>query len=213
MEESNHFQHKENEGTRSRASRSRPRPVQRRPQVPKTLPGEVSIKILCHASALSGLIGNSGAVISQLRRETGSKIHCENPSPGSDLGVIHVIGSGSRSKRIVLTAEIPSETIQGVVKREEWECDVSSAQDAMLKVYERLLVVKSQSEGVTTTLNDVSCSLQAKRSLIPALMGKGGSNITRMRIESGANIKILPLPFCTAGEDDEIVRVSYPNFR
>lgn len=111
-----------------------------------------------------------------------------------------------------MKAEIDSETVHGVVKREEWECDVSNAQDAMLKVFERLLIVKGQNEGVTTALNDVSCSMLAKKSQIGAVMGKGGVNITRMRTESGANIKILPSPFNAAGGVDEVVRVRNLNF-
>lgn len=61
----------------------------------KVPPGHVEFRLLCHQSVIGGVIGNNGAVVSQLRRETDTKIHCEKPVPGSDYGIVLVIGSRS----------------------------------------------------------------------------------------------------------------------
>uniref|UniRef100_A0A803PDY7 K Homology domain-containing protein n=1 Tax=Cannabis sativa TaxID=3483 RepID=A0A803PDY7_CANSA len=161
----------------TRSGRSRPR--RRSPEGFKVLPGQVALRLFCPQSMIGGLIGSSGAVVSQLRRETDTKIHCENSAPGSDERVVLVIGSRLPNKRIVLSTE---------------ECDVSSAQDAMLRVLERIWTLEVENEGVTisasASMRVVSCRLLAEKSQIGAVMGKGGTNITRMRKETSANIRI-----------------------
>ncbi|KAL2321791.1 hypothetical protein Fmac_026170 [Flemingia macrophylla] len=41
-------------------------------------PGHIAFHLVCHASTFSGLIGSSDSIVSQLRRDTGCKIHCED---------------------------------------------------------------------------------------------------------------------------------------
>ncbi|CAI8595510.1 unnamed protein product [Vicia faba] len=59
----------------------------------KVLPGQIAFRLVCHSSTVGGLIGSSGSIVSQLRRETGCKIHCEDAVDGTDDRVILVIGS------------------------------------------------------------------------------------------------------------------------
>ena len=181
---------KESEGRRQPWSRPR-----RSPQGFKVLPGQVSFRLFCHQSAIGGVIGNCGAIVSQLRRETETKIHCENPAPGSDHGVVLVIGSGSPEKRIVLSSVDGS-------KREE--CDVSSAQEAVLRVLERIWKLEAQNEGSAAASEMVWCRLLAEKSQIGAVMGKGGTNIVRMRKESSADIRIVPTRQTSDGFDEVI---------
>ncbi|PON97063.1 Polyribonucleotide nucleotidyltransferase [Trema orientale] len=188
---------KESEGRRPRgASWSRPRPRRRSPLGFKVLPGQVAFRLFCHQAAIGGVIGNCGAVVSQLRRETDTKIHCENPAPGSDHGVVLVIGSGSRERRIVLN------------ESEGEECEVSSAQEAVLRVLERIWKLEAQSEGAAAASGVVWCRLLGERSQIGALMGKGGTNIIRMRKESSADIRIVPARQSAPNGFDEVIQIA-----
>ncbi|XP_062100618.1 KH domain-containing protein HEN4 isoform X2 [Humulus lupulus] len=180
----------------------RPRPRRRSPQGFKVLPGQVALRLFCPQSMIGGVIGNSGAIVSQLRRETDTKIHCENPAPRSDQGIVLVIGSRLPDKRIVLS------TNTGVEASVREECDVSSAQDAMLRVLERIWTLEAENQGVTAaaaaSMRVVSCRLLAEKSQIGAVMGKGGANIIRMRKESSANIRIVSVRQEAAGFEEAI---------
>ncbi|XP_048335104.2 KH domain-containing protein HEN4 isoform X1 [Ziziphus jujuba] len=180
--------------TQSRDSRPRPRPRQP-PRVPKVLPGQVAFRILCHSSVIGGIIGNYGSIISQLRRETAAKIHCENPSPGSQYGVVLVVGSELVDRRIEFEPESGwSEAAM-----------VSGAQEAVVRVFEKIWNVEAQNE-LSNGSGEVWCRLVAHGSQIRAVMGKGGSNITRMRKESGAKIRIVAAPNSEV-LNDEVIQI------
>ncbi|KAK7852729.1 hypothetical protein CFP56_038284 [Quercus suber] len=69
-------------------NRNRPR----RPAT-KLSPGQVSFLVLIPDSPGRGIIGNDGAVVSHIQRETGTRIHFNVPAPGSDQRVVSVAGS------------------------------------------------------------------------------------------------------------------------
>ncbi|XP_021274914.1 KH domain-containing protein HEN4 isoform X5 [Herrania umbratica] len=160
------------------------------------LPGEVSFRIICHVSSIGGVIGNSGAVVSQLRRETSSRIHCEEPVRGSAHRVILIVGSGSVERRFSLS--------------EGEECDVSCAQEAMVRVFERVWVVEAQREwgnACDGEDEEAYCGVLADTTQIGAVVGRGGNNIVRMRTETGAKIRILPPPPC-GRKNDELIQIT-----
>ncbi|XVE86879.1 hypothetical protein DITRI_Ditri18aG0071100 [Diplodiscus trichospermus] len=160
------------------------------------LPGQVSFRIICHVSSIGGLIGNSGAVISQLRRETSSRIHCEESFRGSAHRVILIVGSGSIERRFSLG--------------EGEECDVSCAQEAMIRVFERMWEVEAEREwgnACDGEEEEAYCGLLADTTQIGAVVGKGGKTIVRMRTESGAKIRILPPPQC-GRKTDELIQIT-----
>ncbi|KAG7969701.1 hypothetical protein I3843_07G044800 [Carya illinoinensis] len=145
----------------------------------KLLPGQVSFRFLIHVSDVGRLLCNNGAVVSRIRRETSTRIHCEAVDPGSNLRVVLVVGFGPRDGR-----------------------DVSSAQEAVLRVFE------SVSEKVGDGGWDVACwKMLAHTSQVGAVMGRGGQNIRRVRTETGAQIRILPAPHWTA-EDDVLIQIT-----
>ncbi|GLT34034.1 hypothetical protein SLA2020_085800 [Shorea laevis] len=53
-------------------------------------PAEFSMKILCAAGKIGGVIGKGGVVVRQLQQETGASIHVEDASTESDERVIRV---------------------------------------------------------------------------------------------------------------------------
>ncbi|GLU13343.1 hypothetical protein SLE2022_299810 [Rubroshorea leprosula] len=170
---------------------------------PSSISSQVAFRIVCHASLVGGAIGSSGSVVEQLRRETSSRIHFEEGVHGSDHRVILIIGSGSVDRMIRLS--------------ESEECDVSCAQEAMIRVFERLWEVEAErdragagaSAGVACgrVEEEAYCGLLANTTQIGAVVGKGGKNITRMRQLSGAKIRIMTAPSC-AREDDELIQIT-----
>ncbi|GMN34025.1 hypothetical protein TIFTF001_004470 [Ficus carica] len=166
--------------------------------------GHVEIRLLCHQSVIGGVIGNNGAVVSQLRRETDTKIHCEKPVPGSDYRIVLVIGSRSRDRTIGIAGGQGDES----GKEEECGCEVSGAQGAMIKVLERIWMLEAQRDGVNgggAASRMVWCKLLAHGSQIRGVIGKGGTNIVRMRKQSGADIRILPE---YAAGRDEVIQIA-----
>ncbi|KAK8517412.1 hypothetical protein V6N13_127592 [Hibiscus sabdariffa] len=160
------------------------------------LPGQVSFRVICHASSIGGVIGSSGAVVSQLRRETNSRIHCEESVRGSDHRVILIVGSGSVDRRFSLG--------EGEV------CDVSCAQEAMIRVFERLWKLEAEREwgnACDGEEEEAYCGVLADTAQIGLVVGKGGKNIVRMRTESGAQIRILPAPPC-GRTTDQLIQIT-----
>lgn len=53
-------------------------------------PGDFTMKILCSAAKIGGVIGKGGFNVKQLQQETGAGIHVEDVAPESDERVIRV---------------------------------------------------------------------------------------------------------------------------
>ena len=87
--------------------------------------------------------------------------------------------------------------------------EVSSAQEAVLRVFERVWELEGE-KGVNANRvvnGEVMCKLLAHTSQIGAVVGKGGKNITTIRNNSGAKVRVCPPPHC-ATKDEELVQVS-----
>lgn len=54
------------------------------------VPTDFSIKILCSAAKIGGVIGKGGVNVKQVQQETGASIHVEDVSAESDERVIRV---------------------------------------------------------------------------------------------------------------------------
>ncbi|XP_012081696.1 KH domain-containing protein HEN4 isoform X2 [Jatropha curcas] len=179
--------------------RRRPRQLQRF----VLQPGQVAYRVVCHFSIIGGLIGTSGSVISQIRRDTGCTIQCEPKVQGSDHRMILVVGPASPGRRIAFKSTEDDD------EEEEKEL-ISVAQDAVIRVCERMWEVEAQKGGAGESESGVRegyCGLLADRTQIGAVMGRAGKNVVRMRRESGAQIRILPAPHC-ATKDDELIQIT-----
>ncbi|KAK4844877.1 hypothetical protein QYF36_025480 [Acer negundo] len=151
----------------------------------KILTGQVAFRIVCHVSVVGGLIGKAGSIISSISAETGCVIRCQEVIPGSDHRVVLVVGSGS------------------IAKEGEERGEVSSAQEAVVRVFERVWEVEGEGKS-----DDVwYCGLLADKTHIRAVIGKGGRNVTRIRRETGAKIRMLPPPTCAA-KDEELIQIT-----
>ncbi|KAK3211135.1 hypothetical protein Dsin_015841 [Dipteronia sinensis] len=169
----------------------------------KILTGQVPFRIVCHVSVVGGLIGKAGSIISTISAETGCVIRCQEVVSGSDHRVVIVVGSGSIDRKIVFF---------DTDWKEGEECgEVSSAQEAVVRVFERVWEVEAEIQGKgegERRNDDVSyCGLLADKTHIGAVIGKGGRNVTRIRRETGAKIRMLPPPTCAA-KDDELIQIT-----
>lgn len=172
------------------------------------LPRRVVFRLLCHASRVGGVIGKSGSIIRQLQQDTSAKIHVDVSTPNSDHHrLIVVVASASLNKKIRLNLLGPTEADE---QQRNDEIEVSAAQEALVRVFERVIDVTAENNGVVLGAESVvSCRLLVKGNQVGALMGKGGKVIDAIRRENGCRIKVLTsdkLPSC-ASPNDEIVEV------
>ncbi|MED6106547.1 hypothetical protein PIB30_005535 [Stylosanthes scabra] len=168
-----------------RAPKSKPTPP----------PRHATFRLLCHASRIGGVIGKSGNIIKALQQATGAKIRVEDAPPESPDRVIFVVA--------------PVFSSGGDGDGGDGSEEVSKAQEALVKVFERILDVAA--EGDSSCLDDervVSCRLLAEAAQVGSVIGKGGKVVEKIRKDTGCKIRVLNdrLPACAA-PSDEIVEV------
>ncbi|KAL3527565.1 hypothetical protein ACH5RR_012221 [Cinchona calisaya] len=159
-------------------------------------PGTGIFRMLCHVNTAGGVIGNSGSLVKQLENQTGCNIRFEEPLPNCHERVINVIGDSAINRRIPLKFEAA-----GSQDNEDYEVEVSAAQEGLLKVFERVLETEGNGNGVT------GCRLLAVPGQIGGLMGRGGCIVDGIRRNSGAKIRVLKkdqIPACAAPEEELI---------
>lgn len=118
--------------------------------------------------------------------------------------MIVVIGSNSVSKKVAL------KELEGGGS----EFEVSAAQDAVVRVFERMLEVVAENNGGETTGEEakggvVLCRVLAESSQVGAVIGKGGKVIEKIREETGCKIRVLKgekLPSC-ALPNEELIEI------
>ncbi|KAK2983174.1 hypothetical protein RJ640_018519 [Escallonia rubra] len=157
--------------------------------------GHASFRLLCHASRVGGVIGKSGSIIKQLRRDTSARIRIDEPSSShSDDRVITVTASNSVDKTITINDASTSD-----------EVEVSAAQEALVRVFERILDVAAESDGMSVGPGGVvSCRLLAEISQVGSVIGKGGKVIEKIRKDTGCRVKVLaPDKYAIPGESFE----------
>nr|KYP70132.1 KH domain-containing protein At4g18375 family [Cajanus cajan] len=155
-------------------------------------PGSVVFRLLCPVSRIGGVIGKGGAIISQIRQETGVKVKIEEAVSGCDERVITISVEDSQSDK------------------GNSEKGNSAIRKAISLVFERIVEgVEEATEGDEEN-NKSSCivlRLLVLTTQVGCLLGKGGSVIKRMAAESGAQIRILPkdkLPACATASDETV---------
>ncbi|XP_050211146.1 RNA-binding KH domain-containing protein RCF3-like isoform X2 [Mercurialis annua] len=157
------------------------------PNTVTTLPipvGHVSFRVLCHASRIGGIIGKSGNIIKQLQQQTGAKIRVEEAPAESPDRVITIIGQS---------------LIGG-------EADVSKAQEGLIRVFERILEVAAESDGINVSGSVVSCRLLAEAKQMGSVIGKGGKIIETIRKDCGVKIRVLTdkMPVCALPSEEMV---------
>ncbi|TKY59448.1 KH domain-containing protein [Spatholobus suberectus] len=150
----------------------------------KPYPSHVAFRLLCHASRVGAIIGKSGVLIKTLQEATGARIRIVDAPPESPDRVILVTAPA---------------TADG---------EVSKAQEALLKVFDRVLDVAAETAGTEVGDRVVSCRLLADTAQVGAVIGKAGKVVEKIRIDTGCKIRVLNegLPSCTS-PTDEIIEI------
>lgn len=93
-----------------------------------------------------------------------------------------------------------------VLLRNEEVVEVSKAQEALLKVFDRILEVAAEMEGVDVGDRVMSCRLVADSAQAGSVIGKGGKVVERIKKETGCKIRVLTddLPLCASASDEMI---------
>ncbi|KAM2604988.1 hypothetical protein TB2_033841 [Malus domestica] len=169
-------------------------------------PAHVAFRMLCHASRIGGVIGKSGAVIKQLQKTTGAKIRIEEPQVESPDRVIVVIAPSTIRSKIWLKTPALGNVNNGGGGGVEEEIDVSKAQEALLRVFERILEVAAETGAIAAGVGVVSCRFLAEAAQVGSVIGKGGKVVEKIRKETGCKIRVLneKLPACAAATDEMI---------
>ncbi|KAM1030503.1 hypothetical protein TB1_033713 [Malus domestica] len=185
------------------ASSKRSRPLPPPLSVP---PAHVAFRMLCHASRIGGVIGKSGAVIKQLQKTTGAKIRIEEPQVESPDRVVVVIAPSTIRSKIWLKTPALGNVNNGGGGGVEEEIDVSKAQEALLRVFERILEVAAETGAIAAGVGVVSCRFLAEAAQVGSVIGKGGKVVEKIRKETGCKIRVLneKLPACAAATDEII---------
>ncbi|KAL5562682.1 hypothetical protein UlMin_032429 [Ulmus minor] len=178
----------------------------KQPPQPLAVPaGHVAFRLLCHSSRVGGVIGKSGSVIKQLQQSTGAKIRVEEAPAETSDRVITVVAPSALAARISLRGPIGEGNGFGDGGE---EMEVSKAQEALLKVFDRILEVAAESGAVSVGVGIVSCRLLADAAQAGSVIGKGGKVVEKIRKESGCKIRVLTekLP-ANASSTDEMVEI------
>ncbi|XP_021903807.1 KH domain-containing protein HEN4 isoform X1 [Carica papaya] len=183
---------------------------------PLPVPGRhVAFRLLCPVSRVGGVIGKSGSVIKQLQQSTGAKIRVEEAPSECPERVITVVAPSALTLKWHAKASgvNPSGHNRYFFGNEggdgQGDVEISKAQEALIKVFDRILEVAVESGGsVYVEGGVVSCRLLAEKSHAGSVIGKGGKVVKKIKKESGCKIKVLAekLPAC-AELNDEIVEL------
>lgn len=169
----------------------------RQPPSNPTAFAETVFRLLCPSEKTGCVIGKGGAVIRQIREETGARVRIEDPFPGCNDRVV-----------IIMADAGPRRRWEGVVDSEE---ELFPAQRALVRVFER---VARGEEGEGGEQKDVqglaACRLLTPSGHVGSVLGKGGKRVEKIRLESGAQIRVLPkeqVPHCAVA-GDELIQIS-----
>nr|XP_043623876.1 RNA-binding KH domain-containing protein RCF3-like [Erigeron canadensis] len=142
---------------------------------------EFSLRFVCPPENIGAVIGKGGAIIKQIRQDSGAYIKVDSSAAEGDDCLITV-----SAKEVY---EEPSQTIDAAMRLQPRCSEKNEGDSGALVVTTRLLVPGSR---------------------IGCLIGKGGSIISEMRNLTRANIRIITMENLpkVASEDEEMVQIS-----
>ncbi|XP_028772088.1 KH domain-containing protein HEN4 [Neltuma alba] len=184
--------HPNRNSTNGFSNRSKSRP----PSQPLSVaPGHVAFRMLCHASRIGGVIGKSGHIIKTLQQLTGAKIRVEDAPPDTPDRVVLIIAPSAISSKVHLGKSTESNGYGGNggsdAVGDDGSVEVSKAQEALLKVFERVIDVAAETDGAEVRDGVVSCRLLADSPQVGSVIGKGGKVVEKIRKDTGCKIRAL----------------------
>lgn len=173
---------------------------------------EFSLRLLCPAANIGGVIGKGGVIIKQIRQESGASIKVDS-SKSEDECIILISSKEVRSLYFSCCSCLYAHTTEVTLDFSHFffctfqffEDPISPAIDAAVRLQSRCSEKSEKESGEPS----YTTRLLVPTSRIGCLIGKGGTIISEMRRSTRANIRILSkenLPK-VAAEDDEMVQV------
>lgn len=171
------------------------------PPAPPSMPAaayETVFRLICSSDKTGSVIGKGGAVVRQIQEETGARVRIEDRVSGSDDRVVRVVADAIlRRKKEGVIVDIEEEP--------------SPAQRALFRVFERTVRGEEGEGGDKDVQGTASCRLLAPSSHVGCVLGKGGKIVEKIRMESGAKVRIFAkesVPPCAVA-GDELIQVSH----
>ncbi|KAL6996113.1 hypothetical protein U1Q18_006252 [Sarracenia purpurea var. burkii] len=217
-----------------------PSSITSRPPPPlfKLAAGEILFRILCPSAKTGGVIGKGGAVIRQLREETGARIRIDDSVSGCEERVILIVADSTRKDTSAIEAKQNTDNVDSIggefaesSSNSISEDEGSQAQQALVRVFERILKVDEERNGVSaengngegnkeggsnkgggdgaTPQGPVVCRLLAPSNQVGCVLGRGGKIVEKIRHDSGAQVRVFPkdqIPAC-AYPGDELIQI------
>jgi ribosomal protein S3 len=146
-----------------------------------TPPGHVAFRLLCYASRISGVIGKSRTVIKNLQQSTAAKIRIKDTPLDSLDRVILVMADAALTGKLGLKNRNEEEIGEEVM-------EVSKAQEALVKVFDTILEVAAESDGLGVGVGVVSCRLLAEAAQVGSIIGQRGKVVEKIRKDSSSKI-------------------------
>ncbi|XP_059640671.1 KH domain-containing protein HEN4 [Cornus florida] len=201
----------------------------KQPPPPLTL-----FRILCPGNRTGSVIGKGGAIVRQLREETGAKIRIDDYIPGCEERVIVIVADSTKKETSSSvdgkqsTDNFDTNGGESANSSSNWngEDEGSPAQLALVRVFEKMLKVDEERGGVSAesergeekkeegdnagAQEAVSFRLLAPSNQVGCVLGRGGKIVEKIRHDTGAQVRVLPkehLPVC-ASPGDELIQIT-----
>lgn len=155
-------------------------------------PDDTVYRYLCPVKKIGSIIGKGGEIVKQLRVDTKSKIRIGETVPDCDERVVTIYSSSEETNKF-----------------DDTENRVCPAQDALFRIYDKIISDDTNDEENSEEVSQVTVKLLVPSDQIGCIIGKGGQIVQDIRSETGAQIRILKdkhLPSC-ALSSDELVQV------
>ncbi|XP_019224461.1 PREDICTED: KH domain-containing protein At4g18375-like isoform X5 [Nicotiana attenuata] len=156
-------------------------------------PEDTVFRYLCPTGKIGSVIGVGGDIAKQLRTETNSKIRISETIPGCEERVVTIYSLSEETNVYEDTGDL-----------------ISPAQDALLKVHDRVFAEELRMEEDLEDPQQITIRMLVPSDQIGCVIGKGGQVIQNMRSETGAQIRVLSsehLPPC-ALSSDELIQIT-----
>ncbi|KAJ3673803.1 hypothetical protein LUZ60_005795 [Juncus effusus] len=160
-------------------------------------------RYLCPGRKIGSILGRGGEIAKQLRSDTGARINIGETVNNCEERVVTIVSSNKESNAPVEVGET-----------------VSAAQDALIRVHEKIVADDlggggdgggeggEEGEAVADP-SQITARLLVPSDQIGCVIGKGGTIIQGIRIDTGAQIRIMKdnhLPAC-ALPGDELLQI------
>ncbi|KAG0482928.1 hypothetical protein HPP92_011012 [Vanilla planifolia] len=145
-------------------------------------------RYLCPGRKIGSIIGRGGDIVKQLRADTQAKIRIGETVSGCDERVITIFSSSKETNSLEDAGEA-----------------VCAAQEALFRVFERLISDEDAGDEVDGDAPQVTVRLLVPSDQIGCIIGKGGQIVQSIRNDTGAQIRIMKnehLPACALSSDE-----------